>query len=161
MSFDSLKRALPDKVFTPGTEQYNASLQSYYTAFERSLSPGTIVRPETAEEVSTIVKLARDETLQLAIKGGGAMPWAGAANINGGVTVDLENISGVTLSADNKTVQIGAGERWGNVFRILHEKGLATVGGRIPIVGVVGLILGGASITMRLLPKVIFSHLTR
>ena len=145
MAFDSLKSTLQDKVFTPGTEQYDASLKSYYTSFASSLSPGAIVRPTSAQDVSEIVKLAKEENLQLAIKGGGTMPWAGAANINEGITVDLENLSGVTLSVDNSTVSIGAGERWGNVFKILHEKGLATVGGRIPIVGVVGLILGGTA----------------
>jgi FAD/FMN-containing dehydrogenase len=43
------------------------------------------------------------------VRGGGNTPWAGAANIAGGVTIDLRALNNITLSPDQKTVQVGYG----------------------------------------------------
>ncbi|KAI8931092.1 hypothetical protein NX059_012103 [Plenodomus lindquistii] len=47
------------------------------------------------------------------------------------------------LSADNKTVAIGPGDRWLDVYNYLTPYDLAVVGGRAATVGVGGLTLGG------------------
>lgn len=147
MAYEALIAAFPGQVFLPGTTQYNDTLKSYYTAFESDLSPALVVRPKTVEDVSTVIKIAQQEGLQLAIKGGGCMPWAGAANIDDGITIDMQDLVGVKLSPDHRKVSISAGERWGNVFEALQKENLATVGGRVPRIGVIGFILGGKSAT--------------
>ena len=70
-------------------------------------------------------------------------PFAGAANIQSGVTIDLQSLNQVDVASDKKTVAIGPGNRWGAVYLKLDAMGLATSGGRVAIVGVGGLILGG------------------
>ena len=70
-------------------------------------------------------------------------PFAGAANIQNGVTIDLQSLNQVDVSQDRKTVAIGPGNRWGGVYLKLDALGLATSGGRVAIVGVGGLMLGG------------------
>ena len=70
-------------------------------------------------------------------------PHAGSANIAGGVTIDLQNLDQVTVSSDQKAVSLGPGNRWGNVYLKLDSLGLAMVGGRVPTVGVGGLVTGG------------------
>ena len=70
-------------------------------------------------------------------------PFAGAANIEAGITFDLQRLNEVTIAADRKTVKIGPGNRWGNVYSKLDANNLATSGGRVAIVGAGGLITGG------------------
>ena len=49
------------------------------------------------------------------------------------------------LSSNRKTVSIGAGNRWGNIYRVLEEQDLVMVGGRVSSVGAAGLLTGGKS----------------
>jgi FAD/FMN-containing dehydrogenase len=71
------------------------------------------------------------------------MAWAGAANIEGGVTIDLRNLNEVTVSADKSIVSVGAGNNWAQVYEFIEPLGLATSGGRWGNVGVGGLLTGG------------------
>ena len=70
-------------------------------------------------------------------------PWAGAANINGGVTIDTQSLNQVTVSSDQSYVSIGPGNRWGNVYPTLDDINKVMVGGRLSHVGVGGLVIGG------------------
>ena len=58
------------------------------------------------------------------------MGWAGAANIEDGVTIDLSAINQVTVSSDRLTVSVGPGARWEDVYIILDSMNLAVAGGR-------------------------------
>lgn len=70
-------------------------------------------------------------------------PFGGAANIDDGITFDLQKLNEVTVSSNKKTVRIGPGNRWGDVYLKLDALNLATSGGRVSIVGAGGLITGG------------------
>ena len=59
------------------------------------------------------------------------------------MTIDLSLLNQVTISLDRKSVSIGPGNLWGNVYKKLDAEGLATSGGRVSDVGVGGLVLGG------------------
>jgi hypothetical protein len=69
--------------------------------------------------------------------------WAGAANINGGVTLDLVNLNMVEVTADQKIEKLGPGNRSGDVFEKKEKQGLAVGGGRWSCVDVGGLLTGG------------------
>lgn len=71
---------------------------------------------------------------------------AGASNAEGGVTIDLAQLNSVKLSKDKKSVHVGAGSRWFDVYRTLETESLVVVGGRVADVGVGGLLLGGESL---------------
>ena len=58
------------------------------------------------------------------------MSWAGAANIEDGVTIDLSAINQVTVSSDRLTASIGPGARWEDVYLKLDAMSLAVSGGR-------------------------------
>ena len=47
------------------------------------------------------------------------------------------------MSAENKIASLGPGGRWGDVIAALDPHGVSVIGGRIPQVGVAGVILGG------------------
>ena len=78
-----------------------------------------------------------------AVRSGGHTPFAGAANINQGITIDLSALNQVTPSKDLSTVTLGPGNRWSQVYTKLDALGIAIGGGRVAIVGVGGLTLGG------------------
>ena len=70
-------------------------------------------------------------------------PIGGAANIEGGVTIDMQSMNQVVVSSDLKKVGIGSGNRWGNIYPTLDNLNVAMVGGRLSPVGAGGLIIGG------------------
>ena len=80
---------------------------------------------------------------EFAIKGHGHAPAAGLANIEGGVTIDMTNLSSVTTNIDNTVASVGAGANWFEVYAYLDGLGVAVAGGRNAAVGVGGLTLGG------------------
>lgn len=157
----SLSLALPQKVSYPASSGYAQSASSYWSKQEESLAPSCIVSPSSKEDVVTAVKtltllkkvtildkislLNRSVNLQstFAIRSGGHTPWAGSANINGGVTIDLRSISQVTVNQGKTVAYVGAGAIWGDVYQTLDSLGLTVVGGRGSSIGVGGLLTGG------------------
>lgn len=117
--------------------------ESYFTAFNNDITPQAIARPRTAHEVSLLLKEAAQNNAAIAIRGAGHTPWKGAANIENGMTIDLRGVRGIHLRAETNSVEIAAGETWGSVYERLALDGLATTGGRVSRVGVVGLTVGG------------------
>jgi hypothetical protein len=71
------------------------------------------------------------------------MPIPGYANIDGGILVGLTDLNRITLSSDKSYVSVGPGRRWEEVYNFLEPYGLVVLGGRVGIVGVPGLLLGG------------------
>ena len=115
-----------------------------------------MVRPRNAEELSKTVRILKKEFDErgeksgneraegiFAVRGGGHSPLPRAASIEGGVVIDLSLFREVTPSEDGISIIIGGGCKWGDVSRVLDERGLAVVGGRNSDVGVGGLTLGG------------------
>lgn len=70
-------------------------------------------------------------------------PWAGAANIENGITTDLTNLNQVIVAEDESTVIVGPGNSWHRVYNHVVPEGIVVGGGRVAIVGVGGLVLGG------------------
>jgi FAD/FMN-containing dehydrogenase len=71
------------------------------------------------------------------------MAWAGAANIDGGVTIDLSAMKGLRVSPDKSLVSVEPGNRWWDVYSRIEPLGIAVSGGRWGNVGVGGLLTGG------------------
>lgn len=146
----ALSTILPGKVSFPGSTEYISFQSSYFAAFENEVSPVCIVQPESANDVSKIVKYlsvaATLSNVKVAVKGGGHTAWAGAANVEKGVIIDLVKLKGVDIDQERGFVSIAGGENWGNVYEELQKFGLAAVGGRVSKVGVGGLTTGGMQI---------------
>jgi FAD/FMN-containing dehydrogenase len=80
---------------------------------------------------------------QFAVKSGGHAAFAGASNLDNGVTIDLLNLNQLSVSADKTQTSVGPGNRWVDVYNYLEPKGLAVIGGRVSEIGTGGLTLGG------------------
>ncbi|EUC28667.1 hypothetical protein COCCADRAFT_40846 [Bipolaris zeicola 26-R-13] len=115
---------------------------TYWSQQPLSVKPRCTFIPTAALEVSTLVLLSRLTQCPFAVKSGGHAAFP-ASSIEGGITVDLVKMNKLVLSADNKTVAVGPGNRWKEVYDHLTPYNLAVVGGRSSTVGVGGLTLGG------------------
>ena len=113
----------------------------------QNLQPACVVKPKNAQQVSQAVSIlssrAKDKGgCKFTIRSGGHSPW-GSSNIDGGVTIDLGNLSDVALNEDRTVASIGSGNRWFKVYSTLEQYGVTVVGGRVSSVGVGGLLTGG------------------
>ncbi|KAK8078225.1 oxidoreductase [Apiospora saccharicola] len=145
----ALSRVLCDQVSYPGQQPFESSLASYWGVLEREISPDCVVTPSTKSDVSKAIFVLRtgDEVFpgqcDFAVRSEGHAPFAGSANIESGIAIDLSKLKHVDVSADRTSATIGPGNRWGDVYSILDEQGLSTSGGRVASVGVGGLVTGG------------------
>ena len=107
------------------------------------LSPKVIVTPPTSNEVAKALAVCRFLRLKFSIRGGGHLQIPGFTSNHDGVVISLSKFSQVDVSKDKSTADIGVGLRWLEVYKALDPHGLAVAGGRMPTVGVSGLLLGG------------------
>lgn len=139
---DLVLAGLKAQVLVPSDAEYSAREDSYWSNTAK-IAPGYIVRPKSAEEVSTTIQALVATKQKFAIRSGGHTPYAGAANIQGGVTVDLGLLNWTRFNEISETVDLGPGGRWGPVYEELRKHGRVVAGGRDGHVGVCGLLLGG------------------
>lgn len=118
-----------------------------YWAVNVQLEPTCIIQPESVEDVSVAVKTLAtaggDLSCKFAVRSGGHMTWAGANNIETGVTIDLSNMNSTIYDIDTGIASILPGSRWEAVYNTLDEYNVVVPGGRTGPVGVGGFLLGG------------------
>lgn len=71
------------------------------------------------------------------------MLYVGANGIENGVTIDLQRLNQTKLDESTRTVSVGAGARWGDVYSVVEPAGYNLPGAQASEVGVAGLTLGG------------------
>ncbi|KAJ5635607.1 FAD-binding domain-containing protein [Penicillium longicatenatum] len=143
---ETLRRELPGAVYFPGSTGYTDTLASYFSREEQELEPSCVIKPTNSSEISTAIQTIHsflDSGVQFAVRGGGHTPYAGAANIDKGITLDLSLMNEVKLSADRKTVELGPGGKWRKVWKALDPYNVTVTGGRDSDVGIGGYLLGG------------------
>ncbi|KAL3440519.1 hypothetical protein BJX65DRAFT_316437 [Aspergillus insuetus] len=138
-----------DKVVYPGDAAYHDSVTSYW-AVNVQLEPTCIVQPTSADDVSSVVQTLTSAggakaPCQFAVRSGGHMTWAGANNIEPGVTIDLSMMNSTVYQEDAKVASILPGSRWQAVYEYLEGHGVTVPGGRTGPVGVGGFLLGGGN----------------
>lgn len=140
---------LKDKVYFPDNPAYTASLGSYFSLQETAVHPRCIVSAQTVQDVSAAVRVLTTANVsssgcQFAVRSGGHASFAGAANVQGGVTIDLTALDSIVLGTGAPPiVSVGPGATWGEVYSHLGAANLSVNGARAAGVGVGGLTLGG------------------
>ncbi|CAE6444246.1 unnamed protein product [Rhizoctonia solani] len=130
------------KVLQSSDSNYTAENQKHWS-LTSILTPACILLPESSSDVSTAVKILVKNSCKFAVRGGGHTTNPGWANTNSGVLISLSKLVNVEVSEDNKSVYVGAGNRWGDVYSKTGERGVTVTGGRLSSVGVSGFLLGG------------------
>ncbi|KAL5083991.1 hypothetical protein Trisim1_000724 [Trichoderma cf. simile WF8] len=134
------KVILPDDAL-PNVGQFDTTF--YFIAQAAQIVPVCRVLPVNAADVATILSIVRETGATFAVKSGGHNSYASGTNAENGITIDLSRLKDITISDDRKSVTVGAGCRFGEIYDKLEVHGLGCVGGRISSVGVSGLTMGG------------------
>ena len=135
-----LESRLTGQLIRPDDAEYEQARQLWNGRINRF--PTFIVRSQTAQDVALAVKFARDHNLPVAVRGG-AHNSNGFASVNNGLVIDLSQMKGVQVNADNRTVWAEPGLTFGEFSRALLPYGLITTTGICAGTGISGATLGG------------------
>ena len=135
-----LRAAFDGRVTAPGDPGYDQARALFYGGWDRH--PGAVVRPSDAAEVAQVVTLARDSGAELAVRGGGHSN-AGHSTTEGGIVLDLSELTGLDIDPEGRTAWAQTGLTAGAYTTAVGAHGLATGFGDTGSVGIGGLTLGG------------------
>jgi FAD/FMN-containing dehydrogenase len=135
-----LRSSLDGRVTVPGDAGYDQARRVFYGKWDRR--PGAVVRPAIAEEVARVVTLAAESGAELAVRSGGHS-LAGHSTSDGGIVLDLGELTALDIDLEARTAWAQAGLTAGAYTARVGEHGLVTGFGDTASVGIGGLTLGG------------------
>lgn len=140
-TLESFTERVWGEVLTPGDDGFDDARTVWNAKIDKE--PAVIARCTGAADVMAAVDFAREEGLDLAIKGGGHH-ITGHAVCDEGLVIDLAPMNGVRVDPDAKTARVQGGATWGDFNHEAWTFGLDIVGmSNSPEVGVAGFTLGG------------------
>lgn len=104
--------------------------------------PALIARCQNSQDICHAVDFARDNGLLLAVRGGGHS-WPGKSVCDGGLMLDLAEMTSVDVDAESQTAWCDGGALLGHLDDATLAKGLVTTAGVVSHTGVGGFTLGG------------------
>ncbi|MEV6904387.1 FAD-binding oxidoreductase [Amycolatopsis sp. NPDC051372] len=138
--FPELALALKGELVTRGDDGYDQARAVYNGMIDKH--PAAIARCADTADVVTCVNFARENRIDLAVRGGGHN--AGGLGIaDDALVIDLSALRSTTVDPETHTVRVDAGCTWGDVDHATVAFGMATPSGIIGSTGVGGLTLGG------------------
>ena len=135
-----LRSDLDGPVIGPNDAGYDEARTVFLGGIDRR--PAAIARPTGAADVARIVTAARESGLELAIRSGGHST-AGQSTTDGGIVLDLRDMTAIDIDPGARTVWAEAGLTALDITRATAEHGLAVGFGDTGSVGIGGLTLGG------------------
>ena len=127
-------------VLEPGDAGYDEARAVHNGLIDRK--PALIVRCRTTNDVVAALAFARDNGLEVSVRGGGHNV-AGRAVTEGGVMIDLAEMKGITIDPDRATATAQGGVVWAELNDAAAKHGLAVTGGAVSTTGIAGYTLGG------------------
>ena len=114
-------------------QKYISDKDFMKAAYSRNVDPAfpdrwadMIVRPQTTEEVSDIVKIANKYKIHMVPRGGGADLVGGAAT-EGGILIDLTRMNNILkINEDDFYCEVECGVTWSKLLSELYKLGLTT-----------------------------------
>ena len=140
--FDALRSDFGGEVLVDGDSGYEDARAIFNSMIAKR--PAAIAQSTSAADVRSALGFARENGLEVAVRGGGHSV-AGACLSEGGLTIDLRRMNAVSVDPDARTATVQGGTTWGDFDAATQPHGLAATGGRVSTTGVAGLTLGGGS----------------
>jgi FAD/FMN-containing dehydrogenase len=140
LSIPDLRDRVRGRVVTPDDADYDATRSVVVGGIDRR--PAAIVRVADASDVATVISIAREAGLELAVRSGGHS-GAGFGVTDGGLVIDVRDLNELDFDPDAKTAWAGSGLTAGEYTAAAAEHGLATGFGDTGSVGLGGIITGG------------------
>lgn len=130
-------------VFERGDDGYEAARRgAVWNAFTPPRFPDRIVIAAGEADVMRAVRAARREGMRIAVRSGGHS-WAGNHVRDGGLLLDLSQMSAVAIDAESLTASVQPGCRGDVLAAALAEQGCFFPAGHCPGVGLGGYLLQG------------------
>ena len=139
-AIDKLRSMINGRVLTPQDAVYDDVRQIWNAMIDRR--PAVIVQPSDSGDVAPAIKFARENALEISVRGAGHN-IAGNALCNDGLTIDFSNMKQVRVDAGNKRAYVDAGATLADLDGATQRHGLATPVGINSTTGIAGLTLGG------------------
>lgn len=137
---DEFRSRLRGELIGPGDPAYEGNRRVYNGSIDKR--PALIARCIDVADVIAAVGFARQQRLEVAVRGGGHGA-AGPGVVDGGLVIDLSAMRGVRVDPDTRTAQAAGGSQLGDLDHAAHAFGLGTPSGIYSGTGVGGLTLGG------------------
>ncbi|MCY9786000.1 FAD-binding oxidoreductase [Nocardiopsis sp. EMB25] len=141
-ALEALRSRLTGPVLTPGGPEYEDARTVFNGMID--LHPSAIAECASVDDVRRCVECAREEDLELSVRGGGHSV-AGMGLTDGGLVIDLRRMHSVTVDPEAMEARVGGGALMRDLDATTAPFGLATTGGRVSTTGVAGFALGGGS----------------
>jgi FAD/FMN-containing dehydrogenase len=137
---DVLTAILAGRVVMPGDDAYDAMRQVFLGDVDGR--PAAIARVANAADVSRVIAWASENGLELAVRSGGHSN-AGHSTTDGGIVLDLRDMTAIDLDPVARTVWAEAGLSALELSTATAAQGLAVGFGDTGSVGIAGITLGG------------------
>ncbi|MEO7223903.1 MAG: FAD-binding oxidoreductase, partial [Devosia sp.] len=137
---DRLRSGFGGAILTSADAGYDAARVLYNVMIDKR--PAVIAQCANPADVQAAIRFARDNDLEIAIRGGGHSV-AGNALVDGGLVIDLRHMHEVTVDPVARVATVGGGALMTHLDRGTQPYGLATTGGRVSTTGAGGFTLGG------------------
>jgi len=137
---DALRAVMDGQVLVPDDPDYDRAALIWNGAIGRS--PAVVARCASAADVATALRWGQESGLEIAVRGGGHSV-SGAAVIDGGLTIDLSELTAVVVDPVARRARCGGGATLAMLDAACQEHGLAVPAGTVSHTGVAGLTLGG------------------
>jgi len=139
-TLDQLKDQVRGEVVDPDNDAYDEARAVHNGMIDRR--PTAVVRAANAGDVMATVTYARENGIDVAIRGGGHSA-PGFGTVDNGIVIDFSRMRTVRVDPKTSTARADAGVTWGDLNAATYPFGLATPGGIISTTGIAGLTLGG------------------
>lgn len=139
-TIEGLRESVQGEVIGPSDQTYDEARKVFNAMIDRR--PAFVVRCSGTADVIAAVNFARENELDIAVRGGGhSVPGFGTAD--DALVIDLSGMRDVQVDPERRTARAQGGATWGIFNDATHAHGLATTGGVVSTTGVGGLTLGG------------------
>ncbi|MBW4519096.1 MAG: FAD-binding oxidoreductase [Scytolyngbya sp. HA4215-MV1] len=139
-TIETLKTHVKGQVILPNDPSYNEVREIWNAMIDRR--PAVIVQCAVADDVATVITFARENGLELSIRGAGHN-IAGNAVCDDGVMLDLSTMKNVRVDAQKRRAYVEPGATLADFDQAAQIHGLATPVGINSTTGIAGLTLGG------------------
>ena len=140
LDLDALRDTIHGRVIGPYDDDYDPA--RVVTAGHIDRHPAVIVRVADVDDVRSVIELARETGLELAVRSGGHSA-RGDSTTEGGIVLDLRDMASIDIDPGSKTAWVDAGATALAVTEAAARHGLAIGFGDTGSVGVGGITLGG------------------
>jgi len=132
------------RVHLPGDPAYDGARMPWNVAVDQR--PAAVAMPQTAAEVSALVRAAAGNGLKIAPQSTGhnAAPLA-AKGLDDTVIVRMSEMNRVTIDPSRRSARVEGGAMWMDAVEPAGLHGLAALHGSSPDVGIAGYSLGGGT----------------